>query len=305
MKLHHLRALVALAETGSFNAASETLNITQGALSKAIKELESSLGIALFERSNKGARLTSQGQRLVMHARFINESVRRAKDDLLEAEDSGNITTTIGITPVVSIMKEIGDCIIEFRRRNPKIRLRVLEMRPSQLMQELRDGTLDFALSSQMPAYSRPDECVLLRHIPSLLACRKGHPLREARSIRDLLDQEWVVHDPRDDVTAPFHRLFTQERLRFPERVTECTATVTAHLLTVNTDSVTMLTSASFTHRAIAETLVPIQVREMLPARELVLVARNRHVFTAPVLQLYETVRKSLSDPTLLPSHHL
>lgn len=297
MKLHHLRALVAMADAGTFNAAAETLHITQGALSKAIKELEASLGIALFERSNRGVRLTAQGHRLVIHARHIGESVRRAKDDLHETEDGGRVIATIGVTPVVSIMREISDAIIAFRRHNPKTRLRVLEMRPSQMMQELRDGTLDFAVSSQMPINSRPDECVLLRQIPTLVTCHKAHKLRGADSVRDLLDEEWVAQDSMDDVTSPFYRMFTELGLPFPQRVTECTASVTAHLLAVHTDSIMLLSGASFTHQTILQSLVPIRVRETLPSRDLVLIARDRHVFAAPVLRLYETFRKTLSSP--------
>lgn len=58
MKLNQLRALAAVAETGSIQEASRILHLTQPALSKAIKELESSVGATLFVRSSKGVQLT-------------------------------------------------------------------------------------------------------------------------------------------------------------------------------------------------------------------------------------------------------
>ena len=79
MKLHQLRALAAVSETGSMQEASRLLHVTQPALSKAIKELEASVGAALFVRTNKGVQLTPYGQRLVGHARLISENVRRAR----------------------------------------------------------------------------------------------------------------------------------------------------------------------------------------------------------------------------------
>lgn len=61
LSLPHLEAMVAIAELGSFRAASERLNITQPSISLRIKELEQSLGIQLFDRSGYRSRLTPEG----------------------------------------------------------------------------------------------------------------------------------------------------------------------------------------------------------------------------------------------------
>jgi DNA-binding transcriptional LysR family regulator len=61
LSLQHLEALVAIAELGSFRAASERLNVTQPSVSLRIKELEQSLGIHLFDRSGYRPRLTTEG----------------------------------------------------------------------------------------------------------------------------------------------------------------------------------------------------------------------------------------------------
>lgn len=61
LSLQHLEALVAIAELGSFRAASERLNVTQPSVSLRIKELEQSLGIHLFDRSGYRPRLTAEG----------------------------------------------------------------------------------------------------------------------------------------------------------------------------------------------------------------------------------------------------
>src|SRR5262249_19167617 len=63
--LPHLEAMVAIAELGSFRAASDRLNITQPSISLRIKELEQSLGIQLFDRSGYRARLTPEGSEIL------------------------------------------------------------------------------------------------------------------------------------------------------------------------------------------------------------------------------------------------
>lgn len=88
--------LAAVAETGSIQEASRILHLTQPALSKAIKELESSVGATLFVRSSKGVQLTPFGQRLVSHARLISENVRRAREDLEDMKGTVQSEITVG-----------------------------------------------------------------------------------------------------------------------------------------------------------------------------------------------------------------
>jgi len=86
MKPHQLRALLAISENGSIQEPSRLLGISQPALSKSIKELETELGVSLLVRSNRGITITGYGERLVRSARLAVEEVQRALfDDLVEA----------------------------------------------------------------------------------------------------------------------------------------------------------------------------------------------------------------------------
>ncbi len=78
MNLLHMKYAVEVANTRSINKAAETLYVGQSALSRAIKELESTLGTKLFERSTKGVTLTPEGELFVRYARTVLEQV----DDL-------------------------------------------------------------------------------------------------------------------------------------------------------------------------------------------------------------------------------
>lgn len=71
MNLVHIKYAVEVAEEGSINRAAERLMIGQPNLSRAIKELESSLGIKIFERSAKGMSLTSEGETFLDYAKSI------------------------------------------------------------------------------------------------------------------------------------------------------------------------------------------------------------------------------------------
>ena len=75
MNLLHMKYAVEIAKTNSLNKAAETLYVGQSALSRAIKELESTLGVTLFERSSKGMTLTPDGQLFVHYAKTVLKQV--------------------------------------------------------------------------------------------------------------------------------------------------------------------------------------------------------------------------------------
>ena len=80
MNLLHMKYAVVVAETKSINKAAELLYVGQPTLSRAIKELESSLGVAIFERSAKGMFLTPDGETFVRYAKTVLEQVDAIED---------------------------------------------------------------------------------------------------------------------------------------------------------------------------------------------------------------------------------
>lgn len=87
MNLLHMKYAVEVANTRSINKAAETLYVGQSALSRAIKELESSLGTKLFERSPKGVSLTPAGELFIRYAKTVLEQV----DDLEAMFKGGSV----------------------------------------------------------------------------------------------------------------------------------------------------------------------------------------------------------------------
>lgn len=80
MNLLHIKYAVEIAETGSINRAAEKLLIGQPNLSRAIKELESSLNVRIFERSARGMTLTSEGEIFISYAKNIIKQVEAVEE---------------------------------------------------------------------------------------------------------------------------------------------------------------------------------------------------------------------------------
>ena len=80
MRLQQLQLLLTLARTGSMRASAEAMNVTQPALTKALKQLEEEFGATLVLRSPKGVRLAPAGEMLAARAATVVREIERARE---------------------------------------------------------------------------------------------------------------------------------------------------------------------------------------------------------------------------------
>ena len=78
LDLRQVRYFLAVADHGTYTRAAEVLHIATPSLSQQIRKLESELGVRLFDRDHRGARLTSVGRELIPHARDLVAGQQRA-----------------------------------------------------------------------------------------------------------------------------------------------------------------------------------------------------------------------------------
>jgi DNA-binding transcriptional LysR family regulator len=296
MKLNQLRALVSVAETGSILDASRKLHVTQSALSKTLKELETNVGATLFVRSSKGVQLTAYGQRLVGHARLIGENVRRARDDLEEMKGNANSEISIGVTPVTALLRPLADILSRFRTDFPGVRLRMQELRPSQLLEQVREGTLEFGITSQQMPPDGALDCTSALRMATLVAARKGYPLRAERSLQALNEADWLVLDPLNDPNTPFVQLFARHGVQQPSRVIECSSMSLALAMCSQLDTLILLSSESASSRFMRDTMDFFELDEPMPERVISLVTRDRHTLPVSAARLYVSIADALRD---------
>lgn len=194
MQIHHLRALLTIAETGSFVAAAMRLGISQSSLSHAIGDLEEELKLRLLERSRQGTQPTAAGQRILIHARQIFVSL-----DSICAE-AANLTgllsgrVRIGSVPSTALAF-MPRLIAQIANEYPKIEFLLLE-EPSQGMQKLvewLDGNMiDLALL-ELPMHGlhvvplmRDELCAIVSASSSLARLKKI-------SIPDLARESFIM----------------------------------------------------------------------------------------------------------------
>lgn len=114
----------AIARLGSFSAAAEELNLTKGAVSYQIKQLESELGFAVFDRLAGGTRLTQRGEDLLSTAQSALSTIERK---IRQLKPTHTRALTIGVTTYFA-SRWLSPRLMEFMRMQPDIRLRIQPM---------------------------------------------------------------------------------------------------------------------------------------------------------------------------------
>src|ERR1700691_1188223 len=175
IELRHLRYFLAVAETLHFSKAAQTLGMAQPPLSQQIRRLEELVGHRLFDRTTRGVKLTLAGQLLAERARGTMDKVH---DDLAQVRRLGRGeegTLTVGFSGSV-MFTALPAAIEAYRRRYPKVELRLRELATSAQIAALLTGTLDLAfLRDADPSEGVQISTLLEERYVAVLP--NGHPL--------------------------------------------------------------------------------------------------------------------------------
>lgn len=175
MELRHLRYFVTVAKTLNFSEAARQLFITQGTLSQQIQQMEGEMGIRLFDRSKHSVTLTEAGEELFPLA---VQTLSAAEDCNNKIRDlKGTLTGTLRIGTTSSFTSLLTDTVGKFIREYPKVHLKIQSETATEIIEKLREGKIDLALSFKpSAAYDELESEPLFMNSLSAVM-RKGHPL--------------------------------------------------------------------------------------------------------------------------------
>ncbi|MEM8797777.1 MAG: LysR family transcriptional regulator [Pseudomonadota bacterium] len=201
---NQVRAFLATVEEGSFSGAARALKTTQPTIGRQIADLESSLGVALVERSVRGPTLTEAGHRLLDHVRAMGEAatlISMAATGHTQ-EVSGEVTVTA--TDLLSAVM-LPAMLEPLRESAPGIRVKIVS---SNDLQNLLQREADIAIRHIRP--SEPE--LIARHVGDFRANlyaasayldRAGRP----RTPREVADHDFVGNPHPERLIAPLHNM--------------------------------------------------------------------------------------------------
>lgn len=197
INLRHLRAMQAISEQGSFNAAAGVLGIVPSALSEIVRQLEDELGAPLFDRSHRPPLITPLGRAVLAETAPLVEGMDRALTRLRQNAGLATGTLALGASPS-AISGLIAPILSRFLAGLPGIHCLVHDDIAERLAEMVAEGALDLAFAGRV----RVSADLHQREIgsdPVGLACAADHPLaaRAQVTLDDLPPAQMIALDAR------------------------------------------------------------------------------------------------------------
>jgi LysR family transcriptional regulator, regulator for genes of the gallate degradation pathway len=230
-----LRALIAVADAGSYAGASHATALSQPSLHRAIGDLSIALRRPLIERRGRGTMLTEAGRRTVRGFRLARGELEAGLSEVaaLGGRESGRIT--IGAMPLARA-RLLPATVTAFHRLHPDV-----EISYAELVEPLRDGEIDVLIGAvRGGATPDLDEEPLFEDRPVVLG-RRGHPATGTADIAKLAAYPWTIAAPGAPLRAQWERMFADVGVAVPRVPIECGSVITIRQILIESDFLTLL----------------------------------------------------------------
>jgi DNA-binding transcriptional LysR family regulator len=219
LKLRQLNVLLSVMQWGSMARAADHLSVSQPVVSKTIAELESLLGVPLFDRTSQGVEPTIYGSALARRSAALFNDLRTSVGELEALADPSAGQLRIGTTePMAAGL--VSKIISELLHHHPRVSLHVVLGDPPSLQaRELRDREIDLMIG-RLPNDSVADHMQLevLLWESAFVVAGTSHELTRRRKIKlvDLMKEAWCLPPPQSFPGSLIERGFQAAGLEVP-----------------------------------------------------------------------------------------
>jgi LysR family carnitine catabolism transcriptional activator len=186
--LRQMRLFTAVARELSFTAAAATANITQSALTSAIRALESELGLRLFDRTTRRVRLTPEGQQFLAVAERLLGDIDASLDNIrsIAARTRGHVT----LSSASSFLRYVAcPAVARLARSHPGVTVRLVEQTVDVATRAVLAGEVDFAICGLVLPHADIASATVVRDRFGVLGTPSNVPARAC-------PLEWSELDP-------------------------------------------------------------------------------------------------------------
>jgi len=296
MRLNHIRDFIAIVDAGSFRAAARGMALSQPALTKSIRQLETELGAVLLARSVRGIRPTEFGRAFLARARAVTVELQRAREEIDQLRGGRAARLAVGSAPGPALGL-LPIALARLRRRWREATVCVTDISPSEVMPALREGRLDAALSVRVGPLADPGPDFLVEQLyknEARIVARHGHPLAGARSIAELGAAEWVRTGGTDN-TSLLPAAFRAAGIEPPRYRIECRSFFALAEIVAQSDLLAVVPWQLAARETAGGRVVELRLSDALPAREICLFTRADVPLTPIAREFVDDLRAALS----------
>ena len=240
--MSRVRALLALADAGSYSGASQATGLAPPSLHRAVNDLSLSLRRCLIERRGRTVVLTAAGVQVARGFRLARRELENAVLELRALQGCETRRIVIGAMPLARSWV-LPTAITRFLRRNPQVRISIIEGARFELIESLRNGTIDLMIGALREPLLESDivQQPLFQDLPIVVA-RKGHPLEGCTpTLEELARYPWIVSPPGTPLRTSWELMFQRTGLALPATPIESGSVMAMRQLLVDSDFLTLL----------------------------------------------------------------
>ncbi|KOX99603.1 LysR family transcriptional regulator [Pseudomonas nunensis] len=236
LRLKQLRLLIALDDRGSLHKAAELISISQSGATKALHEVESLIGMPLFERQPKGLVANEMGRCMIRYARLIHSDVEHLHEEMLSILQGQGGRLSVGV--IMGAVPLLTRALTALRLKQPDLSVELVENTSATLLGLLDQGRLDLTICrTSVGQRTEAYDCIELSEEPLAVVASKDHPLacEEALHLAQLSDYRWVVYPKDMPMRQALERELNEAGLKIPRYPLE-TSSILATILLVQQD---------------------------------------------------------------------
>jgi DNA-binding transcriptional LysR family regulator len=208
-----LKVFVEVAKSGNMTRAAEGLHLTPPAVSMQIKEIESQVGLPLFDRAGRSVSLSTAGEYFLVHARKLLAALKEADDAMARLKRVEHGLLTIGMVSTAKYF--VPHLLARFHEEHPgvEVRLRLANNR-EQLASMMTEGDVDLAIMGRPPRELATRAEPFSPH-PLVFVAPPGHPLlaQPQAPAEVLAHYPLIVREDGSGTRASMERFFAEQRV--------------------------------------------------------------------------------------------
>ena len=213
--LRQLRVFSSAARHLHFGKAAQEMHLTPPAVSIQIRDLESQLGLPLFERQGKSVSLTLSGEYFLVYARKILATLKDAEDAMARLRGVKAGRLTIGMVSTAQYF--VPRLLARFQESHPSLDLRLFVGNREQLVNHLHNSELDLAIMGRPPKEIDTRAEPFAVH-PMGVVAPAGHPLQQGgpHAPQRLAEFPCIMREAGSGTRSTFEEYLLRHRVELP-----------------------------------------------------------------------------------------
>lgn len=290
----YYRIFYNVAKYKSFTRAAEVMCSNQPNLTRAIKTLENQLGCTLFERTNKGVRLTEDGKELYEHICVAFEHIQAGEEAISAKRSMDYGVVSIGATEIA-----LRCCLLPVLRRYhqlyPGIRIKILNVSTPQALRMIDNRLVDFAVVTTPADINSKLTATKLSLLQEVPVCSKSFKIKDEVSLTELLEYPVISLGTGTSTFDFYFDEFLKHGCSFSPDIEAATADQIIPLVKYGL-------GIGFVPEQFLESeedIRAISLSAPIPKRDIILVKKKGHTLPLPARELVDMINQKTEDDFL------